>query len=83
MASTIYGGNQRETDLPLIVVNSHGHPDHVCGNFRFTGDIYIMRRIWMAADGLAISITGRSSERSQTDGRLFHEGASKYPAEEF
>jgi glyoxylase-like metal-dependent hydrolase (beta-lactamase superfamily II) len=32
---------REKTDLPLIVVNSHGHPDHVCGNFRFTGDIYI------------------------------------------
>lgn len=32
---------REKTDLPLIVVNSHGHPDHVSGNFRFPGDIYI------------------------------------------
>ncbi len=32
---------REKTDLPLIVVNSHGHPDHACGNFRFAGDIYI------------------------------------------
>lgn len=30
-----------KTDLPLIVVNSHGHPDHSGGNFWFTEDIYI------------------------------------------
>lgn len=29
------------TDLPLIVVNSHGHPDHACGNYQFDEDIYI------------------------------------------
>lgn len=29
------------TQLPLIVVNSHGHPDHVCGNFQFDGPVYI------------------------------------------
>jgi len=29
------------TDLPLIIVNSHGHLDHVCGNFQFDEDIYI------------------------------------------
>lgn len=29
------------TKLPLAVVNSHGHLDHTCGNFRFGGDIYI------------------------------------------
>lgn len=29
------------TDLPLTVVNSHGHLDHACGNFWFEGEIYI------------------------------------------
>lgn len=29
------------THLPLIVVNSHGHLDHTCGNSWFDGDIYI------------------------------------------
>ena len=29
------------TDLPLIVVNSHGHLDHSCGDFQFDEDIYI------------------------------------------
>ena len=38
---TAYGiGNLREhvedlTKLPLIVVNSHGHVDHLCGNYHF------------------------------------------------
>lgn len=32
---------RRITDLPLIVVNSHGHLDHTCGNYRFSEDIYI------------------------------------------
>ncbi len=32
---------REKTDLPLIVVNSHGHPDHACGNFLFDTDIYI------------------------------------------
>jgi len=30
-----------KTNLPLIIVNSHGHPDHSCGNFWFDEDIYI------------------------------------------
>ncbi len=25
------------TSLPLTVINTHGHPDHTCGNFRFEG----------------------------------------------
>lgn len=43
---TTYGiGNLKEevekiTNLPLIVVNSHGHMDHACGNYQFD-EIYI------------------------------------------
>lgn len=43
---TCYGiGNLKEevskyTDLPLIVINSHGHMDHACGNYMFD-EIYI------------------------------------------
>lgn len=43
---TAYGiGNLKEevekiTSLPLIVVNSHGHMDHACGNYQFD-EIYI------------------------------------------
>ena len=29
------------TEKPLIIVNSHGHLDHACGNGRFEEDIYI------------------------------------------
>jgi len=29
------------TDKPLYIVNTHGHVDHTCGNFRFDEDIYI------------------------------------------
>ena len=29
------------TDLPLYVVNSHGHIDHACGNYQFDVPIYI------------------------------------------
>lgn len=29
------------TELPLIIVNSHGHLDHTNGNYRFSEDIYI------------------------------------------
>lgn len=29
------------TDLPLTVVNSHGHMDHCCGNYQFEQPIYI------------------------------------------
>ncbi len=32
------------TELPLIIVNSHGHLDHTCGNFRFSEDICIDER---------------------------------------
>lgn len=44
---TGYGfGNLHEaiskiTQLPVTVVNSHGHPDHVGGNYQFDGPIYI------------------------------------------
>lgn len=44
---TGYGfGNLRKvvkkiTNKPLYIVNSHGHLDHVCGNFQFEEDIYI------------------------------------------
>lgn len=43
---TCYGiGNLYEeirkiTDLPLVVVNSHGHMDHACGNYQFD-EVYI------------------------------------------
>lgn len=29
------------TDLPLYIVNSHGHVDHACGNYQFDEPIYI------------------------------------------
>ncbi len=32
---------RKVTDRPLIVVNSHGHVDHTCGNFQFGDPIYI------------------------------------------
>ena len=35
------GAVRKITSLPLIIVNSHGHLDHVCGNFQFNEDIYI------------------------------------------
>ena len=44
---TGYGiGNLKETvrnitDLPLCIVNSHGHVDHACGNYQFEEPIYI------------------------------------------
>lgn len=44
---TGYGfGNLKEevrslTDLPLYIVNSHGHVDHTCGNFQFEETVYI------------------------------------------
>lgn len=48
LIDTGYGfGNVKDavrkiTDKPLIVVNTHGHVDHTCGNYQFTEeDIYI------------------------------------------
>lgn len=35
------GTIRKITDLPLYVVNSHGHVDHSCGNFQFEGPVYI------------------------------------------
>ncbi len=32
---------KKMTALPLIIVNSHGHLDHTCGNFQFEENIYI------------------------------------------
>ena len=29
------------TQLPLIIVNSHGHADHACGNYQFEESIFI------------------------------------------
>lgn len=37
----LYETVRQITDKPLIVVNSHGHVDHVNGNFQFKGNIYI------------------------------------------
>lgn len=37
----IHRAVRRITDLPLIVVNSHGHLDHACGNYFFDQEIYI------------------------------------------
>lgn len=31
----LYGLVRRITDLPLYVINSHGHVDHACGNWQF------------------------------------------------
>ena len=31
----LHGLIRRITDLPLYVVNSHGHVDHACGNWQF------------------------------------------------
>lgn len=47
LLDTGYGyGNLRKqvrniTDLDLIIINSHGHLDHTCGNFQFKEKIYI------------------------------------------
>ncbi len=44
---TGYGfGNLKDTvrkitDKPLMIVNSHGHIDHTCGNFQFEETVYI------------------------------------------
>lgn len=35
------GTVRKITDKPLIIVNSHGHLDHTCGNFQFQEEIYI------------------------------------------
>ena len=32
---------RRMTKLPLVIVNSHGHLDHVCGNYQFDEPVYI------------------------------------------
>ena len=32
---------RKVTQLPLIVVNTHGHLDHTCGNYFFDQEIYI------------------------------------------
>lgn len=37
LKSVVYG----LTDKPLVIVNSHGHLDHACGNARFDVDAYI------------------------------------------
>ena len=47
LLDTGYGfGNLKEvvkniTSLPLIIVNTHGHIDHACGNYQFDEPIYI------------------------------------------
>jgi len=33
--------SRKYTDLPLMVVNTHGHPDHVLGNIYFDEEAYI------------------------------------------
>lgn len=31
------------TGLPLLIVNTHGHPDHACGNWQFEETVWINR----------------------------------------
>lgn len=35
---------RRITDLPLIIVNTHAHPDHTCGNWQFDEPVWIHAR---------------------------------------
>lgn len=38
----VKGAVRKITDKPLVIVNTHGHVDHTCGNYQFTEeDIYI------------------------------------------
>jgi len=37
----LYGAVCNITDKPLIIVNTHGHVDHTCGNFRFPQEAYL------------------------------------------
>ena len=56
------------TKLPLVVVNSHGHPDHINGNYQFPGPVYISKRDYEMA-----------LEQSSVDCRRYSaEGAKKY-----
>lgn len=41
----LLGAVRELTDLPLIVVNSHGHFDHVGGNWQFD-EVYLNRQDW-------------------------------------
>ena len=49
LVDTAYGiGDLKEaitniTKLPLVVINSHGHMDHSCGNYQFD-EVYIDKR---------------------------------------
>ena len=37
---------RKVTDKPLYIVNTHGHVDHTCGNFRFEEDIFLAQEDW-------------------------------------
>ena len=37
----VKGAVREITDKPLMIVNTHGHVDHTCGNYQFEEDIYI------------------------------------------
>jgi len=38
------GAIREITDKPLVIVNTHGHVDHTCGNFQFEEPVYISEK---------------------------------------
>lgn len=45
---------ERLTELPIIVINTHGHPDHMGGNYRFQDvPVYMNEQDWALAEYFA------------------------------
>lgn len=59
----LHGLVRRITDLPLYVVNSHGHVDHACGNWQF-------EEVFIHSEDVAVCIehNGEAMRRSEMEG---------------
>ena len=68
----IYQVVRKITDLPLIVINTHGHPDHVCGDTYFE-EIYIHPNDLEMAKGY---IQEKGSNLSEITFKMIKEGDS-------
>ncbi len=70
----LFAAIREKTNLPLIIVNSHCHPDHACGNFCFTEKIYIHEK---EMDSCRWFNTSESRKNAVEDARQMEDPSTK------